>query len=283
MGLADLPPWLIQITRLSIWLALLSLLFVPLERMFAVTPRQRPRRGVLTDLAYYFINNLLPTMLMSLPLAALAWAVHHVVPGAVLSTMAGLPLWAALAAAMVLGEIGFYWGHRACHRWPLLWRFHAVHHSAGEMDFLVHTRAHPVDMAFGHFCGLVPIYVLGLGNPDSANGSIVPVLAAVFGTVWGFFIHANIGWRLGPIEWLIASPAFHHWHHTRSGPIDRNFSSTFPWLDRAFGTLYLPSHWPEDYGVASAVPSTFAGQLLHPLRQTAAELAADSARLTTTR
>ena len=68
------------------------------------------------------------------------------------------------------GEIGYYWGHRWSHEIPFLWRFHSIHHSAEEIDFLVNTRAHPFDMVFGRFCGLVPMYVLGLGGPVGPVG-----------------------------------------------------------------------------------------------------------------
>jgi hypothetical protein len=34
------------------------------------------------------------------------------------------------------------------------------------------------------------------------------------GLVWGYFVHANLRWRLGPLEWIVATPGFHHWHHT---------------------------------------------------------------------
>ena len=155
------------------------------------------------------------------------------------------------------GEIGYYWGHRWSHEIPFLWGFHSIHHSAEEIDFLVNTRAHPLDMVFSRFCGLVPIYVLGLGGPVGPAGSVVPVLVTLIGTVWGFFIHANLRWRFGPLEWLISTPAFHHWHHTRTGPINRNYSSTLPWLDRIFGTHYLPrSEWPEAYGIKAKLPDT---------------------------
>ena len=53
------------------------------------------------------------------------------------------------------------------------------------------------------------------------------------GIVWGFFIHANLRWRLGPLEWLVATPAFHHWHHSRNDHINRNYASTLPLLDPA--------------------------------------------------
>ncbi len=121
-------------------------------------------------------------------------------------------------------------------------------------------------MVFCRFCGLIPIYILGLGGPTGPANSFVPVLTALVGTVWGFFIHANIRWRFGFLESLISTPAFHHWHHTLNGPINRNFSSTLPWLDRLFGTHYLPrNEWPEAYGIDEVLPETLAGQLAHPL------------------
>ncbi|MFO0908725.1 MAG: sterol desaturase family protein [Isosphaeraceae bacterium] len=257
--------FLIDVGRLSIWLLFLVAVFLPLERWFAVRPHRVLRKGALTDLSYYYINNLVPAALLSVPIALLAQLSHQLIPAGFLAWVAGLPLAARLGAAFVAGEFGYYWGHRWCHEVPFLWRFHAIHHSAEEMDFLVHTRAHPFDMAFGRFCGFVPIYVLGLGGPANLEGSLVPVAATLFGTMLGFFIHSNIRWRFGPLERVIATPAFHHWHHTRSGPIDRNFSSSLPWLDWIFGSLYLPAVWPDDYGIREPMPGNLVDQLVHPL------------------
>ncbi len=134
-------------------------------------------------------------------------------------------------AGFVVSEVGYYWAHRWGHEIPWLWRFHSIHHSAEEMDFLVNTRAHPFDMAFSRFAGLVPMYILGLAEPIRTEGSVVPILVIFVSVGWGFFIHANLRWRFGPLEWLVATPAFHHWHHTKRGPINRNFSANLPWLD----------------------------------------------------
>ncbi len=154
-----------------------------------------------------------------------------------------------------MGEIGFYWGHRWTHEVPLLWRFHAVHHAPEHIDWLVNTRAHPVDMVFTRLCGMVPLYVLGLGGPAQGGAiagadSVVPALVVIVGTLWGFFIHANVAWRFGPFEWLLATPAFHHWHHVVAGPINRNYAAMLPVLDRLFGTHHLPRReWPAAYGI----------------------------------
>jgi sterol desaturase/sphingolipid hydroxylase (fatty acid hydroxylase superfamily) len=65
------------------------------------------------------------------------------------------------------------------------------------MDWLVNTRAHPLDMVFTHYCGLFPIYVLGLAQPTGNGVDLVPLLLAIVGTVWSFVIHANVRWRFG--------------------------------------------------------------------------------------
>ncbi len=87
---------------------------------------------------------------------------------------------------------------------------------------------------------MIPAYVLGVASPLTPTGSLGPVVIVLVATLWGFFIHSNLRWRLGPVEWLIATPGFHHWHHTLRGPRDRNYASMLPWMDWIFGTYYLP-------------------------------------------
>ena len=102
----------------------------------------------------------------------------------------------------------------------------------------------------------------------SATGSYLDptvALVTIIGTVWSFFIHANVRCRLGPVEWLISTPAFHHWHHTNDEHRDRNFAAIFPLYDRVFGTAWLPRHWPPVYGTDTKVAPTLTGQLLDPL------------------
>jgi sterol desaturase/sphingolipid hydroxylase (fatty acid hydroxylase superfamily) len=260
-----------ELAALAARLVVVLAIFVPLERFCAARPQKFLRVAFVTDLAYYFFANLLPKLFLAVPLSALAWALHRAVPSAFYAVMADLPGWLRLSLAVLAGEIGFYWGHRLMHAVPMLWRFHAIHHAAEDMDFLVNTRAHPIDLFLSRLAGLVPIYLLGLAQPTGHGVDLVPVLVALIGSFWGFFVHANLAWRFGWLEWAVATPAFHHWHHTNDGPafIDKNFASMLPWLDWVFGTFYLPKGaFPSAYGIDAPMPAGFWNQMLFPWTNT---------------
>jgi sterol desaturase/sphingolipid hydroxylase (fatty acid hydroxylase superfamily) len=263
-----LSPLEVDIARLCVWLVLLIVVFVPLERVWALHHQKVFRKAFHTDLIYFFLNSLAPKIVLILPMTAVAVGLHRLVPSTFYSWVASLPIGIRLLAAMFAGEVGSYWAHRWSHEIPMLWRFHAIHHSAEEIDWLVNSRAHPVDIVFTRFCDMLPMYALGLAQPLGNNVDLIPVLVAVAGTAWGFFIHANVSWRFGWLEWIVSSPAFHHWHHTNDGPelINKNYASMLPVVDKCFGTLYLPKHqWPEKYGIDSSISTKISEQLLQPL------------------
>ena len=269
--------FLLGAVRLAVWLALLVAVFVPLEWLCALHPAKLWRKQIGVDLGWYFVNSLLPAVVLSLPLALASQALHAWDPGGFYSAVAAWPFWLKLLLVLFVSDLGAYWGHRAMHSHHLLWRFHALHHSAEELDWLVNTRAHPFDTVFVRFAGLAPVYLLGIAQ--TAGPRIDPAVAilTIFGTAWTFFIHANITVRLGPLEWLISSPAFHHWHHTRDQYRDRNFAFVFPCIDRVFGTAWLPKYWPSAYGVNAKLPETMIEQFFEPFepaRRTGSEKAA---------
>lgn len=246
------------------WLLVLALIFVPLERLFALHPQKFFRRALIQDVGYYFISGLIPGLLLTLPLSVVAFVAHALVPHGFQAAVAAWPLWQRVIAGLAVGEVGFYWGHRWTHEIPYLWRYHSVHHSAEHVYFLTSARAHPIDNMFVRLCGMIPAYILGVASPLTPTGSLVPVLIVLIATMWGFFIHSNLRWRLGPFEWLIATPAFHHWHHTLQDPVDRNYASMLPWMDWIFGTYYLPRKWPACYGIREKLPDSLGHQLIYP-------------------
>lgn len=86
-----------------------------------------------------------------------------------------LCIWLVILA-IVVGEVGAYWGHRWSHEIPWLWRFHAIHHSAEEMDWLVNTRAHPLDMFFGRFTRFPKKYGIDMSIEPSFTGQLLQPL-----------------------------------------------------------------------------------------------------------
>jgi sterol desaturase/sphingolipid hydroxylase (fatty acid hydroxylase superfamily) len=264
-----LPSLALDIFRLCIWLVILAIVFIPLERLCAQQKQPVFRKEFFIDLGYYFLNSILPKLLLILPMSIVAAVVHRIEPSGIYGGVAALPLYVRFVLAIVVGEVGAYWGHRWSHEIPWLWRFHAIHHSAEEMDWLVNTRAHPLDMFFGRFTGLLPLYLLGLAQPMGNKADVVPLLYAVVGTVWSFFVHANMNWRFGFLERILATPAFHHWHHTNDGVeyINKNYAAILPFVDLLFGTFYLPkTRFPKKYGIEMPIEPSFTGQLLQPLK-----------------
>ena len=100
----------LQVLRLCVWLVLLAAVFIPLERLFALHPGEIFRRQIATDLGYFFLSSLLPGLVLALPLATVGWLAHRAVPDAFTEAVAGLPMWARLAASLLLGEVWFSWG-----------------------------------------------------------------------------------------------------------------------------------------------------------------------------
>jgi sterol desaturase/sphingolipid hydroxylase (fatty acid hydroxylase superfamily) len=255
---------LVDVVRLAIWLVLLTIIFVPLERWFALRDAPGGRR-LPADIGLYFLNSLVPAALLGVPMAVVAGVAARLIPSAYLAAVDNLPFVVRLLLGLIVAELGTYWAHRWTHVSPFLWQFHAVHHAPRHVNWLINTRAHPFDVVFTRLCGLVPLYLLGLSSTHGDSESqMLPVYITLFGAVWAFFIHANIRWRLGPLEWLVASPAFHHWHHTNDEHRDHNFAALIPLIDRIFGTHHLPKHWPPCYGIDAELPASTTRQLLEP-------------------
>jgi sterol desaturase/sphingolipid hydroxylase (fatty acid hydroxylase superfamily) len=253
-----------QVASLTLWLVILTVVFLPLERVFALHPTRVRARTLASDLAYYFLNGLAPALVLAIPISIITAGVQRITPQAYADAISSLPLGVKILIGILVSELGAYWGHRLSHETPFLWRFHKVHHSPESMDWLVNTRAHPVDVVFTRLCALAPLYALSLATPRG-DGQLLPLIVTLVGTAWAFFVHGNLNWRFGPLEWLVATPHFHHWHHTNDENRDHNYAALLPVVDRLFGTHHLPDHWPPAYGVDEPVAASFAAQLLDPL------------------
>ncbi|MEB3198649.1 MAG: GH3 auxin-responsive promoter family protein [Candidatus Sericytochromatia bacterium] len=184
------------------------------------------------------------------------------VPPAAPGAWAQLPLAAQFVLLLLIGEFGKYWVHRWSHEWPWLWRFHAVHHSVPRVYWFNVGRFHPLDKFLQMFSE--SLLFLALGAPREAIA-----LYALFYAVNGFFQHANIDLRLGPLNRIISSAQQHRFHHSRAiAESNTNYGNKLSLYDQLFGTYYLPhGQGPLEYGLINRdYPKGFWAQLWAPFQ-----------------
>lgn len=145
------------------------------------------------------------------------------------------PLVAQMVLALVIAEFGAYWVHRLAHRWPAMWRIHALHHSSDRLYALNSARNHPLNVIIAYSASLGPVVLLGASTE-------VLVLLTLFTSVHGLIQHSNLDLRLGWLDWVFASPALHRrHHHIEEARSNSNFGSTLVLWDIVFGTRVLPA------------------------------------------
>lgn len=245
-------------------LALSGLMLAPLERLWPHIRQQRLFRPEWqVDLTYFLVSSMLVQVVAFVTFGPSRLVLAHSAGlDGVRVAIAGLPFAVQLLAIMLLTDLIQYWLHRAFHRVPFLWRFHAIHHSAGAMDWLAGSRLHFLEIAVVRGLTTVPMFTLGFA-PEAVQAYVAVVY------VHSALIHANLG---GERDWWghwIATPRYHHWHHALDAEaVDRNFAIHFPLIDKLFGTFHLPAgRWPTGYGIADPVPVGWWPQFLHPWRR----------------
>lgn len=251
--------------------AVLAISFGLLERLRPADPAQRVlRAGYRTDLIYWLATPLLArnvvrigVLIALLPLFMLLGrplSRESVLAG--YGPLAQLSMPVQALAILVIGDFVGYWVHRAFHRgW--LWHSHAIHHSSEALDWLAAVRVHPLN-EFGNRVAQA-LVLIGLGFSPLAVAAYQPFL-----TLYAIFLHANVRADFGPLRYLIATPAFHRWHHTSEAVgRDRNFAGLLPLWDLLFGTFHLPrERQATRFGaVGEPVPGGFLGQLAYPFRR----------------
>ena len=263
-----------RIPALFVLLGVLSLIFWVIESLFAAKPEQpgpAKRRGFRTDLCYWFLTPLVTRSVSKVGIVVILVLIYRTdVAGiqAMLANrgtfLASLPVWIQVPALLLTGDFISYWLHRAFHfKW--LWRFHAIHHSSRDLDWLSSVRLHPFNDWITRWVQATCLILLGF--EPLAVAAYVPFL-----TFYAIMLHANISWGFGPMARIIASPRFHRWHHTAEDEgLDKNFAGLFPIWDQLFGTYFMPEgRQPEIFGLKpQIIPESYFGQLIFPFRRQA--------------
>ena len=240
------------------------LIFIPIEKAFALRKDQLVlRRDWRTDLMYFFVSHLAIQFIFLFVNAfsekLFGWAVNDSFQALIQS----IPIVIQFVIAVFVADLFQYVTHRLHHKIPFLWRFHSIHHSSQTMDWLAGSRTHFVEVCLTRALVMVPLYLCGFSEP-ALNAYVILV------GVQAVAIHANVGTNFGPLRYILATPQFHHWHHSKDRQyMDANYAVHLPVIDMMFGTYKCPKgEWPEEYGIVSNEPPPgFWRQMLHPFKK----------------
>lgn len=153
-----------------------------------------------------------------------------------------LPILASWVSAILLFDAWQYVWHILNHKVPVLWRFHAVHHSDAELDASSALRFHTGEIALSSIARLAVLPLLGITIVQLAvyEAILLPII---------MFHHSNVRVpeRMDRVlRTLIVTPWMHWVHHSDYRPeTDSNYSSIFSFWDRLFRTFRLRRH-PEE-------------------------------------
>ena len=253
--------WSIGLDWLLLDLLIMVALFVPIELFFPKNKLQSKfHKEWKTDLVYFGISHLaiqLFGVITKKPAVAFfGWMnledVHVWV--------SELPFLIELFLALFITDIFQYWAHRFFHSHHYLWRFHSIHHSTENMDWLAGSRTHFIDIFFTRSISYMPLYILGFST-------LTFNVYILFIAIHAVLIHANTRINFGILKYIITTPQYHHWHHCEEPEhYGNNFAVVFPFIDKIFGTYYLPGNkWPKGTGLIDAsFPKGFVKQLVFP-------------------
>jgi lathosterol oxidase len=174
-----------------------------------------------------------------------------------------IPFLLQLFVALFVIDLFQFSAHYMFHKIPFLWRFHAVHHSTKNIDWLAGSRTHFVDLVAVRAISFLPIYIFGFSTNVFAAYIVIASIQAVLA-------HANTRINFGFFKYIFVTPQYHHWHHSDDPKAyDKNFCIHFPFIDMLFGTYYpMKDTWPEGTGLGDVkFPKGFAKQFVFPFQK----------------
>ena len=253
--------WHLGLDWMLLDLLLMSLIFIPIEMVWPKNKDQsRFHEEWRTDLVYFVISHLFIQFFGVFTQKPATLFFGWMGLSGIHAWVNSLPFVLELFLAFFITDLFQYWAHRFFHSRAYLWRFHSIHHSTQNMDWLAGSRTHFVDIFVVRAFTFVPLYVFGFSSLTFNTYIIFMAIHAVL-------IHSNTRINFGFLKYIFATPQYHHWHHCEDPKhYGKNFATIFPFIDKIFGTYYLPGNtWPEGTGVHEAnYPKGYVKQMIHP-------------------
>jgi sterol desaturase/sphingolipid hydroxylase (fatty acid hydroxylase superfamily) len=178
--------------------------------------------------------------------------VHPVAQDTLRGRLCNLPFGWALLLLMLISDLARYRLHRSYHQTAIGWRLHSIHHSVEHMQG---SCTHGVETVLSTVVILAPAVLLGFSQSEINVYIVIARVQAVFN-------HTDTSVRLGPLPYLVVTPNFHHWHHSRDAEgLDGCYPEHFAFWDDLFGTavkIDTNESWPDNYRVVGGyVPEGF--------------------------
>jgi sterol desaturase/sphingolipid hydroxylase (fatty acid hydroxylase superfamily) len=153
-----------------------------------------------------------------------------------------------IVMAIFIVDFIIYWIHRSQHRFGLMWRTHAWHHSIEEMYWFAGFRTSFFHSLLNNIPQvIVPVTIFHLSTVEAG-------ICYSTGIFIQFVEHTN--WRLsfGPLNWLLVTPDYHRIHHAATLHRGKNLAGTFRIWDKMFGTYVDPAKVDKDFALGLDEP-----------------------------
>ena len=129
-----------------IFLVSAALVFIPLERVFPRVRRQGWLRDNLKlDVMYMLLGAVAIMLLSAIFITVAVVLLGPLVPESARSFVRSQNFAVQALMLIVAGDLYYYWAHRLFHSFPVLWKFHAIHHSIEDMDWIAAHRIATLD------------------------------------------------------------------------------------------------------------------------------------------
>lgn len=245
-----------------------AIIFIPIELFLPKrTEQSKFHSEWRTDLVYFIFGHLfVQTIGVAIQLPSVVLFKDSGLEG-LQYFIQSIPFIPQLFLALFVSDLFQYGAHSLFHKVPFLWRFHSVHHSIKNIDWLAGSRLHLVDIIGVRSFSFLPLYICGFSYPVFATYIVIVSIQAVFA-------HANTRIDFGWLKYVIVTPQYHHWHHSSDpAAYDKNFAIHFPFIDMLFGTYYpIGDKWPEETGLGNTkFPRGFVKQFIFPFLRNPSE------------
>lgn len=252
-----------EIVRNSTVLVVFGALLIILQWLYPAYKEQKNfTKSTANDLAYSYILTVITPFFIAIPVAMantmLSWGIGLEKISGMISADMSLPVQVFIAVFFV--DFVSYWRHRIMHM-KYLWPMHAIHHCSTKLTWLSTERFHVFNYIISTFVSVITVAIF-LGPAAAFYGSLLR-------RFYNFFIHTNVRIDYGPLNYLIVSPRFHHWHHSRDPrAINCNYTTFFSFIDLIFGSYYLPKDksFPSDLGENDHIPESLVSQFVYPMK-----------------